>query len=149
MKQLETKEFKDISKDNIIKTINYLFKNNYDFALTTDVKHLTFMPELPDNISSSFNDIILFVITGYSFESSKLDDEYFSFEAGFGEENFGSVVSIPLLAINNIFLEEVPILINQTTPNEVKTDKESKKLSSMEALLNNPENQKLLKKRKD
>lgn len=147
MEQLETNEFKELTSSHITKTIEYLFKNNYEFAITTKVNYLTFTPSLPDEIMQSFDNIILFIIAGYSFESAKIDGDYFYFEAGFGENNFGSVVSLPILAINNIFVQETPILINQTTPKEIKKPKESTKLSSMEALLSNPENQKLLKKK--
>ncbi|MCD8478145.1 MAG: hypothetical protein LRY68_09910 [Sulfurospirillum sp.] len=71
-----------------------------------------------------------------------------SFEAGFGNENFGSLVSVSLDAILQIVVEEVPVFINLSTPSKVvnKVPKEKGIKRSMEALMSNPENQKLIKK---
>ena len=62
----------------------------------------------------------------------------------FGEYNFGSTVRVPLLAIKQLFLEDDPIILNLSNP----SDKKKPSATSMEALLNNPENKKLLKKKK-
>jgi hypothetical protein len=85
-------------------------------------------------------------LSGYTFESAKIDKGYFVFEAGFGSENFGATVSVPLLAIKQLFVEEHPIVINLAEP-LLAQKKEDKVQNSMEALLNNPENKKLLKKK--
>jgi hypothetical protein len=91
-------------------------------------------------------------LSGYTFESANIDIEYFSFEAGFGAENFGSTVMVPLLAIKQVLLGENPIVFNLSRHEEEKKEESdsntSTKKSSMEALLNNPENKKLLKKKK-
>ena len=83
------------------------------------------------------------MLANYSFESATLNKEFLEFEAGFGSENFGAVVQIPLLAIKQIFVGEYPILINIASIPE-----EAEEIDSMSALLNNPENAKLLKRRK-
>ena len=72
------------------------------------------------------------------------------FEAVFGAENFGSIVSVPLLAIMQIIVDETPILINLASyKKEVKRaykSDESGIENSMASFLSNPENSKFLKK---
>ena len=72
------------------------------------------------------------------------------FEAGFGSDNFGSVVSVPLLSIMQIIIDETPVFINLSVyKDEVQEqsregdDKGVK--NSMASFLNNPENSKFLK----
>jgi hypothetical protein len=141
----QTPEYKALMQDHIIRTIGYLFSKDQEFAIACDIKHVRFDPELPSEILEGFKDTVLFVLSGYTYESAKLEEEYLSFEAGFGEENFGSTVTIPLLAIKQLFVGENPIILNLAQPTPKA---EISKKSSMEALLNNPENKKLLKKKK-
>ena len=151
----QTPEYRELMQSHIFKTIEYLFNKNQEFALACEVKTIKFTPELPAEISGSFNETVLFILSGYTFESAQLDEEYFSFEAGFGAENFGSLVTIPLLGIQQIILGgDTPIIINHAKPiiiEEKKEESDSQKAlksSSMEALLSNPENKKLLKGKK-
>ncbi|PHR53601.1 MAG: hypothetical protein COA44_15160, partial [Arcobacter sp.] len=74
------------------------------------------------------------------------------FEAGFGADNLGSVVTVPLLGIMQIIIDETPIFVNLASPTETKVteaknnpSENSGQKSSMEALLANPENKKFLK----
>jgi hypothetical protein len=148
---LQTPEYRELIQSHIFKTIQYLFTKDQEFALACEVKYISFSPELPNDIKSSFDDTVLFILRGYTFESAQITEEYFSFEAGFGSENFGSLVSMPLLAIKQVFVGEHPIVINMAHPElEIKKKKEesASTKSSMEALLKNPENKKLLKTKK-
>ncbi|SFV65202.1 FIG00469468: hypothetical protein [hydrothermal vent metagenome] len=143
----QTPEYKELIQNHIFQTIEYLFQKNQEFAVACDTQYITFNPELPQSILDSFNETVLFVLGGYTFESATLDKEYFTFEAGFGSENYGSVVTVPLLCIKQIFVGDNPIVFN-LAKYEVKREKHTTSTkSSMEALLNNPENQKLLKKK--
>ena len=152
----QTPEYRALMESHISNTIGYLFKKNQEFAIACEVKTLTFTPQLPKEILDTFNETVLFILSGYTFESARLEDGYFSFEAGFGAENFGSLVSIPLLGIQQIIIGgDTPIMINHAKPtiNEEKKEGDSDsqkalKSSSMEALLNNPENKKLLRNKK-
>jgi hypothetical protein len=146
MNLFQTSKYRALMDDHISKTIIYLFEQNQEFAIACETKHITFDPELPTEIKESFNETVLFVLSGYTFESAKIDRGYFVFEAGFGSENFGATVSVPLLAIKQLFVEDHPIVINLAEPVLVQK-KEDKVQSSMEALLSNPENKKLLKKK--
>jgi len=141
----QTTKYRSLMKDHIEKIIEYLFSNEQEFAIVCELKYITFEPELPLEIKDAFREMILFVISGYSFETAKFEDNYFSFEAGFGSENFGATVFVPLLAIKQLLVEDYPIFINPSSP-EVKKITPIK--NSMEALLNNPENKKLLRKKK-
>jgi len=147
----QTPEYRTLIQTHIFQTIDYLFQKNQEFALACEIKYITFNPELPSDIKESFEDTVLFILSGYTFESAQLEEDHFLFEAGFGSENFGSTVSVPLLAIKQIFVGDNPIVINLAQPvikmEEIKEESTSKQ-SSMEALLNNPENKKLLKKKK-
>ncbi len=140
---LQTPEYKTLMQEHISNTIGYLFEKNQEFALACEISDVSFSPELPQSIKDKFNDTVLFVIANYSLESAILEDNSFSFEAGFGEENFGATVSMPLLAIKQVMLGEHPIVLNFSKPEKVK---KVSKQNSMEALLNNPKNKKLLKK---
>ena len=144
----QTPEYKALIQSHIFESIEYLFHKNQEFALACEVAHITFSPKLPKDILESFNETILFVLSGYTFESATIDKEYFTFEAGFGPENYGSTLTVPLLCIKQVFVGDHPILFN-LAKHEVKKEKEvTSTQSSMEALLNNPENKKLLKKKK-
>ena len=148
---LQTPEYRTLIQKHIFETIKYLFNKNQEFALACEVKYITFSPELPSEIKDSFDDTVLFILSGFTFESAQLDEENFSFEAGFGSDNFGSTVSLPLLAIKQLFLGDNPIVINLANPvieSEKKKEASASKKSSMEALLKNPENKKLLKNKK-
>ena len=148
---LQTPQYRTLIQTHIFETIKYLFNKNQEFALACEVKYITFTPELPSQIKESFEDTVLFILSGFTFESAQLDEEYFSFEAGFGSENFGSTVSLPLLAIKQVFVGDNPIIINLANPvieSEKKKEVSASKKSSMEALLKNPENKKLIKTKK-
>jgi hypothetical protein len=91
----------------------------------------------------------LFFLAGYTFETAGIVDDMIVFEAGFGTQNFGSVVSGPLLSIMHEIVDETPVLINMA--NYKKDTEVVKKIddggveNSMASFLSNPENAKFLK----
>ena len=141
----QTAKYKTLMREHIFKTIGYLFEKNQEFAIACQIKHVTFQPELPTSIQEGFEETVLFILSGYTFESAHLEKDFFSFEAGFGEDNFGSTVTVPLLAIKQLFVGDNPIVLNLA---EYVAEKKPTEKNSMESLLKNPENKKLLKKRK-
>ncbi|CAA6812551.1 MAG: Unknown protein [uncultured Sulfurovum sp.] len=152
MKNLKSFKYKQLMKDHILATVEYLFDANQEFGVACETSDVNFQPNLPTELKASLPEVTLFMLANYSFETASIDAEYISFEAGFGTENFGALVHIPLLAVKQIFVEEYPILINiASTKEEEEIEEEIKEDSqtnnSMAALLNNPENAKLLKKR--
>lgn len=141
----QTQEYKTLMREHIANTIGYLFEKDQEFAIACEIRYIDFDPMLPGEIIEDFKETVLFVLSGYTHQSAKLEGGHFSFEAGFGEENFGSTVTMPLLAIKQVIVGEHPIVLNLAQP---APKKELSKKSSMEALLKNPENRKLLKKKK-
>lgn len=147
IENLETKEFREIMKEHILNTIEYMFDNNEEFGIACEIDAVYFNPELPIEIKESLPQITFFMLANYSFESASTDNEYLTFEAGFGTDNFGALVQVPLLSIKQLFVGEYPILINITSPAQDLEKEESVEVDSMSALLKNPKNAKLIKKR--
>jgi hypothetical protein len=150
-KSLETQEFKALMKEHILKIVKYMFSSNQEFSVACEISEIHFEPLLPSEILNSLPEVTLFMLANYSFESASLENNYLSFEAGFGPENIGALVQIPIASIRQIFVGEYPILINvapssqtEDVTEEIIEDEDN----SMNALLNNPENAKLLKKKK-
>jgi len=147
IENLATKEFRELMKKHILQTIEYMFDSNEEFGVACEIKDVQFTPELPKEIEVSLPEITLFMLANYSFESASIDNEYLSFEAGFGNENFGALVQIPLLAIKQLFVGEYPVLMNISSHVEEVEEEVTTETDSMSALLNNPENAKLFRKR--
>ncbi len=145
---LSDEKFCDIMENNIRDILEYLLFENINFSILTNVSEVDFNPPLPSDIKDTFKSITMFVLAGYTLESAMLNDELLSFEAGFGADNYGSLVTIPTLAILQIIVEDTPIFINLSIPVNKKIRKKEARgvKKSMEALLSNPENKKLLKK---
>ena len=150
-KSLETQEFRTLMKEHILKMITYLFNSDQEFSVACEISVVHFEPSLPSEIHSSLPEVTLFMLANYSFETASLEDEYLSFEAGFGPENIGALVQIPIVAIKQVFVGEYPVLINVSPSSlieEIEEEEIEEENNSMNALLNNPENAKLLKKKR-
>ena len=141
---LQTDAFRAHMRDHLFNTIAYLLESGQEFAVAAEVEYLESDPELPRHITKGFGDVALFVLQGYTFETASLDEEHLYFEAGFGEENLGAHVILPLLSIKQIFIGEYPVAINIVSPAPYAEGPVAAN-RSMEALLSNPENQKLLR----
>ncbi len=143
LEKLQKLQFQNIMHEHILNIIEFLFEEEQEFGVACEIEFVKFDPPLPKEIIKSLPTITLFMLANYSFESASIDEDFLQFEAGFGTQNFGSFVQIPILAIKQLFVEEYPILINIALPRD-----EREEVDSMSALLNNPENAKLLKKRR-
>ncbi len=148
LEKLQKSQFQDIMHEHILNTIEFLFDEEQEFGVACEVEFVKFDPPLPKEIIKSLPIMTLFMLSNYSFESASLDENFLQFEAGFGADNFGSFVQIPILAIKQIFVEEYPILINIALPRDDREKEDREEVDSMSALLNNPENAKLLKKKR-
>jgi hypothetical protein len=148
---IKDKDFATIMKNNIQDIIIHFFQIEQNFGVLCKIEDAMFEPTLPEDINSNFNHLTLFYLAGYTFETARIEDDLLIFEAGFGSDNFGSVVTLPLISIIQIIVDETPILINLST---YKYQEEQKKIpeddagvkNSMASFLNNPENSKFLKK---
>ena len=145
---IKEREFQEILEAHIKDLLHYLLERDQAFGLLCNLEYVTFDPPLPEDLAQQLKEITLFMIAGYTFESFEIEEHILSFEAGFGPQNFGSVISMPILAVLQILVEETPILINMAQPMaDNTTDKEDSGVkSSLESFLSNPENRKFLKK---
>jgi len=143
---IEDDDFMLIMQKNIMDMIIYFFDKAQEFSILCKIEHVSFEPILPEEINLQFRSLTLFSIAGYTFESAKIEDDKLIFEAGFGEQNVGSIVSVPLLAIMQIIIDNTPILINLSTYKQL--NKATQKIddngveNSTNSFLSNPENSK-------
>ena len=100
-----------------------LIDKQYDFDILCITQKVTFNPELPQHITSAFGDMILFSLANYTLSSAHIENENLIFEAGFGEENIGSIVTVPIKSIVQITHDETPLFINITATFEEKEEK--------------------------
>jgi hypothetical protein len=111
---INSKEYRDITTKQIKELLVFLTKNNEEFALTANLSGVTFTPEIPQTIKRHFTKYTLFSLANYTLESLELQNSYITFEAGFGEENFGSVCRIPYHAIFQLSIDNSILFINPT-----------------------------------
>jgi len=147
---IQEKEFALLMQKNIQELIIYFFEKEQNFGILCKIEEASFEPNLPENIESEFRSLTLFFLAGYTFETARIEDGFLVFEAGFGSDNFGSIVTVPLLSIMQIIVDETPVLINLSTYREESVIKkevdEGGVENSMASFLSNPENSKFIKK---
>jgi hypothetical protein len=137
---LEDEEFKCITTRHINDIIKYLLNHRIEFDITARVEAIDFNPELPEAISSRLGEFSMFSLANYTYTTIELDDEYISFEAGFGEENFGSICYIPLYAIFQIIIDNSLLYLNPTATIDKFFQNDDEQ--SLNIFLNNPKNTK-------
>jgi len=136
LKNIET--FREIKTAHSKDILNFLLSEEEEFDVLCNIEDISFSPALPSHISSAFGEIIIFSIANYTLSTAHIKDNHLIFEAGFGEENFGSVVSVPLENIIQITKDETPLFINiSATLPKPKKPKNPFEL--------NPRNKKLMK----
>ena len=111
---VEDTNYKDMVEGQIFELCEYLINNDAEFSITANIKGAKFNPEIPESISNAFPPFTMFSLMNYTFESIELTPTHISFEAGFGAENFGSVVTIPLFAIFQVVIDESILFLNPT-----------------------------------
>ena len=137
---IEDEEYKNLIENQIKETVFFLLEKNQEFSITANIEPVTFNPELPSVIRNQMHKFSLFTLSNYTYTTVQIDDDYMSFEAGFGNENFGSVVKIPLHAIFQIVVDESILYINSVATVE-KFNKDLKK-NSFNIFKSNPNNKK-------
>ena len=144
--------FAQIMKKSIQDIVIHFFELEQNFGILCKIEEVDFNPALPESINAEFRPLTLFFLAGYTFETARIEEDMLIFEAGFGSDNYGSVVSVPLLSIMQVIIDETPIFINlsvykdipQSENVKLKSDETGVK-NSMASFLNNPENSKFLK----
>lgn len=135
---IENIDYKTLVEKQIKETMYFLLEKNQEFSITANIEPITFNPELPSVIKNQLSKFSLFTLSNYTYTTIQIDDTYISFEAGFGNENFGSVVKIPLHAVFQIIVNESILYINSVATVE-KFNKDLKK-NSFNIFKNNPNN---------
>lgn len=147
---IKSPSFAKLMETHIRDMILYLFENEQNFGILCKIDQLDFNPPLPKYISDEFRAMTLFFLAGYTFESARIENDCLMFEAGFGQENIGSFVSVPMLSIVQIIIDDTPAFVNLALPQErhpaIGDEKNDGVVNSMNSFLSNPENQKFLKK---
>lgn len=147
---IEDNNFAILMQNHMQELIIHFFNKEQNFGILCKIEDVSFEPRLPEKINSEFRPLTLFFLAGYTFETAQIANNTLIFEAGFGTENFGSLVSVPLLSIMQIIIDETPIFINLASIRKEK--KVVKKIdnhgvdNSMASFLSNPENSKFVKK---
>ena len=137
---IESEEYKNLVEIQIKETILFLLNKNQEFSITANIAPINFEPELPKTIKDQMHKFSLFILSNYTYTTVQVDNGYVSFEAGFGNENFGSVVKIPLHSVFQIIVDESILYINSVATVE-KFNKDLKK-NSFNVFKNNPINKK-------
>jgi len=128
---VEDLEYKDIVENQIYEIIEFLLNKEQEFSITANIKGVSFNPEIPESIAESFQHFTLFTLANYTYTTVELSETHVSFETGFGAENFGSVVTIPLNAIFQIVIDDSILFLNPTATVD-KFFKEEKKEKEIE-----------------
>ncbi len=113
-------------------------EKNQEFSIIANIEPITFDPSLPKSIN--LNKFSLFILSNYTYTTIQIDEEFLSFEAGFGDENFGSSVKVPLHSIFQIVVDESILYLNPVATVE-KYNKNLEK-NSFDVFKNNPKNKK-------
>ena len=141
---IESDDYKSLVSAQIKETIKYLINNNEEFAITANIKGITFTPELPDAIYAQLSAFSLFILANYTYTTLDLDEGHIYFEAGFGKENFGSLVKIPYNAIFQIIVDESILFVNSTATVQNFFSKKEQSNKSLNAFKKNPNNKSLI-----
>lgn len=137
---IENDEYKDLVSKQIVETIEFLLEQSQEFSITANIESIEFNPELPVTIKDQLAKYSLFILSNYTYTTINLNDKFLSFEAGFGSENFGSTVKIPIHSIFQIVVDESILYINSVATVD-KFNKDPKQ-KSMNIFKNNPNNKK-------
>ena len=115
-KLIKDHAFAEMMNEHAEDVLEFLVEEGVEFGILCNLSEVSFDPPLPEEVAAGLKPLTLFVLAGFTFESARIDFEQreLIFEAGFGPENFGSVVSVPVGAVIQISIEDTVIFINLT-----------------------------------
>jgi len=148
---LEDINYRQLMESQIQEVIHYLLEHNEEFSITSNIKAITFNPEVPEPIKKSFAKFTMFSLANYTYSTILVGKDYISFEAGFGEENFGSTVTVPFYAIFQLIANDSILFVNPTATVEkyfleekIDRSEEGQQKRSRSAFSMNPKNKSLI-----
>jgi len=120
---IESRDYQLIIQEQVYDIIDYLLAKDQEFSITANIDSALFEPELPESIFKNFSQFTMFTLSNYTYSTIELTQDTISFEAGFGAENFGSVVTVPLNGVFQIIIDESILYLNPTaTIDKIFTD---------------------------
>ena len=134
----ENVEFQELIQNHCKEQINFFISKGIDFSVVANISNITFEPDLPNNLKDNLSKFSLFTLAGYTFQSAYIKEGSLFFEAGFGKDNFGSLVQIPFSSIFQIIKNDNIVFINISATLE-NIDKNPKN-KSMNVFKKNPNN---------
>lgn len=137
---LNNEMYQELVKNQLTQMMELLVSQDIEFSITANVNCITFEPMLPNVIYSKLGTFALFTLSGYTFSTIEFGENEISFEAGFGKENFGSVLSVPNEAIFQIIVDESILYLNPLATVENIVKKVPNKEKSKNIFKNNPKN---------
>lgn len=141
---IEQNSYKELVSSQIKDIIFFLLNNDKEFSITANLEAMEFNPELPSTIKSQLSKFSLYILSNYTYTTVKIiNDNILSFEAGFGSENFGSTVEVPLHSIFQIIIDDSILYLNPIATVDKFNKKPKEK--SLNNFKNNPRNLKLIK----
>ena len=141
---VEDINYRNLMEEQIQEIIHYLLEHNEEFSITANIKGIEFTPQMPDSIYKNFSKFTMFSLTNYTYSTIVVSNEYISFEAGFGEENFGSTVTIPFYAVFQLVINDSILFVNPTATVEKYFLDDNNQSRSRKAFSMNPKNKGLL-----
>lgn len=139
-KIIENYEYKEIVERQIDEIVNFLLDKNQEFSIVVNTKNLTFSPILPSEIMENILEFSLFTLSNYTFTTVRIEENNLYFEAGFGSENFGSLVKVPLYSILQIVIDDSILYLNPSATVEKFSEGNIEK--SKNVFKSNPNNKK-------
>lgn len=136
-------KFVDVMKKNVENILKYLIEAEIEFSVTANVRPIGFEPFLPEDIYTRLGNFALFSLVGYTFSTAHISDENLIFDAGFGPENFGSIVTIPCDSVFQILVDEEILMINPLATKQISSRPMPSKDKSKNIFKKNPNNKKL------
>ncbi|MCT7485926.1 hypothetical protein N5T98_05125 [Aliarcobacter cryaerophilus] len=136
----ENLEFQELIQNHCKEQINFFISKGIDFSVVANISNITFEPDLPNDLKDNLSKFSLFTLAGYTFQSAYIKEESLFFEAGFGKDNFGSLVQIPFSSIFQIIKNDNIVFINISATFENMN--KNPKNKSMNIFKNNPNNSK-------
>ena len=137
-KIFEDDRYIDSVVNHIQHTIKLLKEYKMFFSIAVNKEAIDFNPPLPDDIISTFSPFTVLAVHNYTFDTLEVLDDTLVIEAGFGKENIGSVLTIPLGAILQIIVDDMIILSNPSA--SFNKNFHSQKTISKNSFKQNPNN---------
>ena len=136
----ENVEFQELIQNHCKEQINFFISKGIDFSVVANISNITFEPDLPNDLKDNLSKFSLFTLAGYTFQSAYIKEESLFFEAGFGKDNFGSLVQIPFSSIFQIIKNDNIVFINISAT--LESINQNPKNNSMNVFKKNPNNSK-------